>query len=741
MKHPSSFSLLLASLVLCAGARGDVALPRIFGDHMVLQRDMPVPVWGTAGPGEEVIVEFAGQKKSAKAAGDGKWSIRLDPMPASAEGRKMTIRGSAGDRESVIDDVLVGEVWLCSGQSNMEWPVAASANPEQEIAAADWPKIRHFKVEKKPEGLPVADVPSAKQWEVCSPATAGAFTACGYFMARELHKQLDVPVGLINSSWGGTRIEPWTPPVGFDVVAELKALAEQVRLADPTSPEHKAGLGDYVREVEAWLAQAREAMGSGKPSPALAPYPAALKPMTEQVASSPHQQPTALYNGMIHGLIPFAFRGAIWYQGESNHREGMLYAAKKEALVGGWRKLWGREFPFLYVQIAPFKYGDEPGHYLAEFWEAQAAALRIPNTGMVVSNDIADYNDIHPKNKQEVGRRLALLALKRAYGRADVVAEGPTFRKLVVGGDALRVEFDNVGGGLVSRDGKPPNWFQVIGEDTDFEDAGATIEGDAVVLRSPKVPKPVAVRFAWDKSAEPNLQNKEGLPARPFRAGDVPERDFLALRIAEAKGYTLALDLDLAKLGRDIAYDADNRPRIARPFDRIAYFLELQKEGEPLQYVYVSMDAFTDDLAKIGVPAVAAKALFQQKVANANVESNAEGIVTGAGLAGCNIEFWPHNYGPQNTANIPGASAQLWDFGDQHAPPEDGYGCMQVHNFEAKQTLFAINNWKSGAGADIGIGNSAPTNERTGGTRDWTFNGNAGGYSVKRLRVLVRETK
>lgn len=153
------------------------------------------------------------------------------------------------------------------------------------------------------------------------------------------------------------------------------------------------------------------------------------------------------------------------------------------------------------------------------------------------------------------------------------------------------------------------------------------------------------------------------------------------------------------------------------------------------------MDAFTDDLAKIGVPAVAAKALFQQKVANANVESNAEGIVTGAGLAGCNIEFWPHNYGPQNTANIPGASAQLWDFGDQHAPPEDGYGCMQVHNFEAKQTLFAINNWKSGAGADIGIGNSAPTNERTGGTRDWTFNGNAGGYSVKRLRVLVRETK
>lgn len=738
MRNSFHLSIAVASFFAVAAARADVALPRVFGNHMVLQRDLPVPIWGTAEPGEAVTIT-AGDKPPVKAVtgNDGKWAVKLAPMPAGGP-ISVTV---CGKNEIVLEDVLVGEVWLCSGQSNMEWPVSASADAQQEIASADWPKIRHFKVEKSPQGHPAADVQSAKQWEVCSPGTVGAFTACGYFMARHLHKELGVPIGLINSSWGGTLIEPWTPPVGFEMAPELKALLDRVVLADPRSAEHKAKLGDYMRHVEGWLAEARGAMSAEKPSPVLAPYPAELKPVTEQAASSPHQQPTALYNGMIHGLIPFAFRGAIWYQGESNHREGMLYAAKKEALVGGWRRLWGRDFPFLYVQIAPYKYGDEPPHYLPEFWEAQAAALKIPDTGMVVSNDIADYSNIHPANKQEVGRRLALLALKKTYGRPGLVAEGPTFKRLTPEGDALRIEFDNVGGGLAARDGRPLNWFKVIGEDTDFEDAEATIEGNAVILRSPKVPRPVAVQFAWHKAAEPNLQNKEGLPARPFRAGDVPKRDFLALRIAEAKDYALALEIDLGKLGKDIAYDIDNRPRIARPFDRIAYFLELQQEGKPLQYLYVSMDAFTDDLGKIGIPAVATKAVFQQNVANANVESNVDGIATGSGLAGCNIEFWPHNYGPQNSAIVPNASATLWDFGDQYAPPEDGYGCMQVHNHEAGQTLFAINSWKSGAGADIGIGNSAATNDRNGATRDWTFNGNAGGYGVKRLRVLVREKK
>lgn len=733
---PLPIALLL--FLFCTSARADVTLPRIFGSHMVLQRDVPIPVWGTADAGETVTVT-AGDKPPIKttAGPDGKWMAKLPAMPAGGP-ITVTIRGK---NEIVLEDVLIGEVWLCSGQSNMEWVVGGCQNAEQEIAAADFPMIRHFKVEKKPEGFPATDVPSAKQWEVCSPQTVGAFTACGYFMARHLHKELGVPIGLINSSWGGTLIEPWTPPVGFEMTAELKGLLERVRLADPKSAEHKAKLGEYLQLVEAWLAQAREALPAEKPLPALAPYPSELKPMTDQVASNQHQQPTALYNGMIHGLIPFAFRGAIWYQGESNHREGMLYAAKMEALVGGWRKLWGRDFPFLYVQIAPYRYGDEPPQYLPEFWEAQAAALKIPGTGMVVPNDIGDFSNIHPKNKQEVGRRLALLALKRTYGRADLVAEGPTFKKLDIERDRLRVEFDNVGGGLTSRDGKPLNWFKIIGEDTDFEDAEAAIEGSAVILRSPKVPKPVAVQFAWHKAAEPNLQNKEGLPARPFRAGNVPKRDLLALRIAESKDYTLALELDLSKLAHDIAYDTDNRPRIARPFDRIAYFLELQQEGKPVQYLYVSMDAFTDDLAKIGIPAPATKALFQQKVSNANVESNVDGIIAGSGLAGCNIEFWPHNYGPQNSAGIPNASAELWDFGDQYSPPEDGYGCMQVHNFEAKQTLFSINNWKSGPAADIGIGNSGPTNERTGITRDWTFNGNAGTYIIKRLRVLVREKK
>lgn len=734
LRLPISFAIL--SLFTGFAAEANVALPRIFGSHMVLQRDMPVPVWGTADPGEEIVV-IAGDKPPIKATADanGRWRVEL---PALAAGGPITLT-VRGKNEIVLEDVLIGEVWLCSGQSNMEWTVGGSDNPQREIAEAGWPKIRHFKVEKRPEGYPAPDVASTKQWEVCSPQTVAAFTACGYFMGRHLHKELGVPIGLINSSWGGTLIEPWTPPVGFEMVPELKAFADKVALADPRSAQYRAKLSDYLRGVEAWLAEARKALSSSEPLRPLDGYPVELRPLHQQAASNGHQQPTMLYNGMIHGLIPFAIRGAIWYQGESNHRDGMLYANKKEALVGGWRKLWSRDFPFFYVQIAPYKYGDEPSHILPEFWEAQAAALRIPGTGMVVPNDIADINNIHPKNKQEVGRRLALLALKQTYGRPEIVAEGPTFKNLSIEGDALRIEFDKVGSGLGTRDGKPLNWFQVIGEDTDFVDADATIDGNAVILRSPKVPRPLAVQFAWSKIAEPNLQNKEGLPARPFRAGKVPKRDYLALRIAEAKAYTLALDLDLTELKREITYSVDNRQTILKPFDRVAYFLELMQEGKPLEYVFVSMDAFTEDLAKIGIPALGTGALFQQKIANANIESNVPGIVKGTGLTGCNIEFWPHNYGPQNSSGIPNASEQHWDFGDQWAAPEDGYGCMQVHNFEAKQTVFAINNWKAGSSADIGIGNSVAINGRTEVTRDWTFNGNARTYSVKRLRVLVRE--
>jgi sialate O-acetylesterase len=367
-----------------------------------------------------------------------------------------------------------------------------------------------------------------------------------------------------------------------------------------------------------------------------------------------------------------------------------------------------------------------------EFWEAQTAAQAIPDTGMAVINDIGDLADIHPKNKQDVGRRLALLALAGTYGQ-KVVSRGPTFRDMEIKGATLRVTFDNVGAGLISRDGKPITWFEIIDADEGgFVKAKVELDGASAVLSAPEVRRPVAVRFAWHMLAEPNLSNKEGLPANSFRAGDVPKRDMLTMHVPESKDYTLVYDLDLGKLGPQIRYDADNRSRIAKPFDRIAYMVELTDADGKQRFAYVSMDAFTKDLGKIGIPTLASGAFFRQNLANMNVVSNADGVANGVGLGGGNIEFWPSNYGPPNSASVPNASSSVWDFGDEPGDPQDGYGCMQVHNHDAKQTVFAINQWKAGGSADIGIGNS------TGETRDWTFARNAGSYIAKRLRVLVR---
>ncbi|MBI5833283.1 MAG: 9-O-acetylesterase [Armatimonadetes bacterium] len=728
------WSLLLALVATSAWA--DVKLPAVFGSHMVLQRDREIAVWGTAAADEAVSVTLGdGAAVTAKTGADGRWSVKL---PARRAGGPMQLKVK-GNNEVALDDVLVGDVWLCSGQSNMEMRVASCLNAAADIAAATDDQIRSIEAVKAPLGYSGTDIRG--DWKVCSPQTAGSFTACGYFMARTLRKELGVPIGLINSSWGGTRIEPWCTPESFSLLPELADIAARVQAADPKNPAYQAKLTAYIKALTDWTEAARTAMAAGKPIAPAPAFPAELQSLAS--GDQPQQQPTTLYHGMVEGLVPFGLKGAIWYQGESNHGEGKLYTAKTEALVRGWRTVFQNpDMPFYWVQIAPFNYGAEPPQVMAEFWEAQAAALKLPNTGMVVTNDISEYNDIHPRNKQEVGRRFALLALKGAYGRKDVVADGPVFKSMALEGDKIRLRFDNVGGGLVSRDDKPLTWFQVIGEETDFEDATAVIDGDSVLVSCPKVPKPLAVTYAWSKMAEPNLANKEGLPARPFRAGEVPKRDYLALRVAEAKDYQLALDLDLANLGANLVYDVDNRAKITGKFDRIGYFLELTAQGKPTQYVWVSMDAFTDSLAKIGVPTAASGAVFQTKVANANIISNAEGIAGGTALGTCNIEFWPHNYGPANKAAIPNADAGVWDFGDEYMDPIEGYGSMQVGNYGAKQTVFAINNWRAGTGADLGIGNSnldpKPGMQRT---RDWTFAGNAGSYTAKRLRVLVRLAK
>jgi sialate O-acetylesterase len=717
-------------LVIGAGlglaARAEVRLPRVFGSHMVLQQEKPLVIWGWAQPDETVTVQVGTESRTAQANARGEWKVELPAMKAGGP-YTVTVRGSSTVQ---FDDVMVGEVWLCSGQSNMEMGIDMARDGKQEIAAADYPGIRLLKVKRKWTPEPQSDIEGA--WKRCSPTTVaedgwGGFSAAAYYFGRELHKKLGVPIGLIDATWGGTKIESWTPPEGFAAVPALKQEYRLVQLGDPHAQAHQQRLEQVLQDTERWLASAKQALVQGTNVPPMPRYPEKLLP--------PHdlQNRTALYNGMIHPLHPFALRGAIWYQGESNVGEGKLYTERMKAVVGGWRQLWGEgDFPFYFVQIAPWTYGGKP-EVVAEFWEAQAEAQAIPNCGMVVINDIGDLKNIHPANKQEVGRRLALWALAKTYDQPNVFYAGPSFKAMTVEGDKMRLSFDGVGGGLASRDGKPLTWFEIIDADEGgFVKADAQIEGSTVVLSAPGVTHPAAMRFAWSMLAEPTLMNAEGLPAGAFRAGTVPKRDLMGLHVPEAKDYHLVYELDLAKLSEKVTYQVDNHARLDKPFDRIAYCLELQSADLNTEYVYVSMDAFTDNVGKIGVPTAWSGARFQQNVSNMNVYSNVKGVVTGIGLAGGNIEFWPNNYGPANSAKVPNASDQAFDFGDEPGDPVDGYGSMQVHNHEAKQTLFALNHWREGSHADLGIGNQ-PT-----GNPDWTFAANAGSYTVKRLRVLVR---
>lgn len=482
------FIKTLTAALLLSGTclAGTLTLPTVFSDHMVLQRDRKVPVWGTAAPGTAVTVEFAGQNKTATADAEGKWRLDLDPLKVSAEPRVFKV--SAGDQSTAenveFNDVLVGDVWLCSGQSNMELPLGGTKknpieNSAAEVAAANHPLIRLYQTPRLYASKPVGKIDA--KWTQCTPETARTFSAAAYFFGRKLQEDLKIPIGLLQSAWGGTSIDAFTPPEGYE---GLPSLAQLHRVAQDMP----------------------EIGGEG---------------LDARKAKKERQTASAVYNGMLHAHIPYAIKGAIWYQGERDHLDGMLYVDKTRALLNGWRKLWGIDFPFYFVQIAPFKYvggqGEEDPSLLPIFWEAQATIPKVvPNTAMAVITDAATPENIHPPYKKPPGVRLALLAEKHTYG-LDVVSSGPVLRKLEKKDGALVVTFDHAEG-LTTRDGKDPDWFQVAGQDGVFKPASAKIKGNTVVLASPEVPEPQAMRFGWDKIAMPNLMNGAGLPASAFRA-------------------------------------------------------------------------------------------------------------------------------------------------------------------------------------------------------------------------------
>ncbi len=494
-----------ASLLAASAGWGDVRLPEVISNNMVLQKDIPLPIWGWADAGEEVTVTLGESTVKGTANGAGKWQVTLPAIKTAGGPHEMTVKGK---NEIKVANILVGEVWAGSGQSNMQWSVNASLNAAEEIKNANFPKIRIFMVPLIPSGTPSEHVQA--QWVECSPQTVGGSSAVLYFFGREIHQKLDVPVGLITTAWGGTRIEPWIPPQGFTAIPELAG--ERDKWLGMLN-----GYADALAHHADAIKVYNHAVAAAKPGDALPPTPPAVASINHPLNSS--GQHTGLYNGMIHPIVPFGIRGFLWYQGESNNGQGMHYYQMKRGLIEGWRSAWNqegnRDFPFLFAQLAPFQYGGDPTA-LAGIWEAQTATLQVKNTGMAVLTDITTLNDIHPPNKQEVGRRLSLWALANTYGKADLVYSGPLYKTLAVEGNKAVVSFNHAAG-LKSRDGKDLSWWSIAGEDKKFVAAKATIAGDTVVVTAEGVAKPVAVRFGWHQRAEPNLANGAGLPASPFR--------------------------------------------------------------------------------------------------------------------------------------------------------------------------------------------------------------------------------
>ncbi len=455
-KNLLSLSALLLSLTVLP-VRADVTLPKLIGDHMVLQQEKPLPIWGWADSGEEVTVQFDDAHATAKTDAQGRWQVTLPAMKADGKAHHMSV---SGKNKIEINDILIGEVWIGSGQSNMEFTVSGSTTAKEAISAANKPQIRLLHVKKVQSATPAKDIvvhsdakaaknapppppETGQAWKVCKPETVPSFAAVLYYFGERLQKDLNIPIGLIDSSWGGSPIEAWLPKTG------------------------------------------------------------------------------GMYNAMIAPLEPFAIRGVLWYQGETNvlKPDTSAYFDKQKSLIEGWRQGFGQEFAFYEVQIAPWDGRYEAGR-LPVLWECQVETLKLPHTGMAVTTDLVDnLKDIHPKDKIDVGNRLALWALAKDY-KKDVVYSGPLYKSMKIDGNKIRLTFAHTGGGLKSRDGKPLSEFEIAGQDGKFVPATATIDGNSIVVESKDVASPTQVRFGWRNTANPNLINAEGLPASPFQTNN-----------------------------------------------------------------------------------------------------------------------------------------------------------------------------------------------------------------------------
>lgn len=509
--------------VVCGSLHADVKPNPLFTDGAVLQRGQPVPVWGTARNGEKVTVEIDSQKVSTTAS-DGKWSVKLKPLK---EGGPFTMTVT-GDNAVTVNNLLVGEVWVCSGQSNMEWNFSKAHNANEEGPKAAFPKIRMFTVKKTTSAKPLTE--AVGTWVECSPETVGGFSAVGYFFARDLFQKLGVPVGMIHTSWGGTPAQAWTSLEGFGKDPELKGYVDiaNQRLAnfDADAATYRAKLEEfntklkewnetvgkaYQETLKSWNEATAQAKQAGQPLPPK-PAPSSPQPKAPAGPGGGSGDPATLFNGMLVPVIPYGIKGAIWYQGESNAKQAKQYRTLFPAMIADWRARWKQgDFPFYFVQIAP--HNSQP----PEIREAQFLTLaKVKNTAMAVTTDVGNAANIHPTQKEPVGQRLALAARALAYGE-KIEYSGPLYDSMKAKGGKITLNFKHVGGGLIAKDGELKG-FTIAGKDKQFVPAQAQIQGSAIIVSAEGVANPKAVRYGWENVPDVNLYNKEGLPASPFRS-------------------------------------------------------------------------------------------------------------------------------------------------------------------------------------------------------------------------------
>lgn len=632
--------LSLLTILISISINAQVTLPKIFADNMIVQRNTPIPVWGTAKANEEIEIRFNKQVKKTKADQNGKWMVRLDNETAGGP-YKLTIKGS---NFIAYENVLVGEVWLCSGQSNMEWSVAQSNDFKKELASANNPMIRHIKIDREINSLPQIELNSSNSWQVCDSSTIGGFTAAGYFFAKNIYNELKIPIGLINASWGGTNIETWISREGFESSDEFKEMIagmpkvsldslsklrikgfdkrietlqgakinaavatgfKEAGYDDSKWPElnqpelwEQQSLGEFdgvvwlrksivlsadeckkeavlelstiddddvtflngveLGSTNSWDTFRKYAIPSGVLKEGInviairvtdngggggiygnpedlklsigsshIPLNGQWKFQVEAIKRSVNENsfPSLCYNAMINPLIPFAFKGVLWYQGEANAPRAYQYRTTFPLMINDWREKWNQgDFPFYFVQLASFytKGNSNEGCGWAELQEAQNMTLSLPKTGMVVTTDlVTNPRDIHPTNKQDVGKRLSAIALNNVYQK-QMVCSGPRYKSMEINGNKVVVTFDEIGSGLSTPDKYGyVKGFEMAGEDQVFHYAMAYIKDNKVIIFSDKVPNPVAVHFSWiGDASESNLYNKEGFPAVPFRTDE-----------------------------------------------------------------------------------------------------------------------------------------------------------------------------------------------------------------------------